>query len=177
MAALLLANRWLSTLLAIQEELRVGQRSDWREIAPLPNWVLLLAILVLVGISFWLYQAYTQNQPGTERWSSQRARQAAEERAAGLLREHVGDGPYQQLKRDGYLEVPSRGHAGRVYRIPTQPGRVVVYEAGHPVAQLCVIACDPVPHADLLLAQKWLIEADERAYLALANWIDTSSRY
>ena len=76
------------------------------------------------------------------------------------------------MLEDGYLEVPSRLHPGRTYRIPYRPGRVTVCEGGRPVCQLCVIACNPVPYADLILTQKWLIEVDEGAYLALANWID-----
>ena len=107
------------------------------------------------------------------RW---RNHQAAEQRAADLLRDNVSANDYQQLRRDGYLEVPSRVHPGRIYRIPARPGRVAVYEAGDWVGELCLVAWDPTPYADLILAQKWLIEADEPAYLNLANWIGGSAR-
>lgn len=110
--------------------------------------------------------------------TTQRARwqlhQIAEERAAGLLREHLSVRQYRQFRRDGYLEVPSQMQPGWSYRIPARSGRVTVYEDGVPIGQLCVIASEPVPHADLILAQKWLIEADEPAYLALANWVSGS---
>jgi len=167
----------IGTRLAGQEQVALGQRTAWREIPPLPTWALFLAALVLLGVGLWLYHVCTRLDLGAARLARRRARQAAEQRAADLLREHLSDSQHQQLLGDGYLEVPSQLHLGRAYRIPAQPGRVAVYEAGRPVGQLCVIACDPVPQADLILAQKWLIEADERAYLALANWIDGASRY
>lgn len=168
------ASGWLGTFLADQEQIALGQRTAWRENPLLVAGTLFLAALVLLGVSLWLSHVCTRLDLGTAR---QRDRQAAEQRAAGLLREHLSDHQYQQLLGDGYLEVPSQLDPGRTYRIPAQPGRVAVYEGGRPVAQLCVIAADPVPQADLILAQKWLIEADEWAYLAVANWIGGASSY
>ena len=132
-----------------------------------PAWALFLSALLLGGVGLWLYHVCTRM--GAVDLTGLRARQAAAQRAESLLREHLSDSQYQQLLANSYLEVPSRLHPGRSYWIPYRPGRVTVYEAGRPDGQLCVIACDPVPQADLILAQKWLIEADERAYLALAN--------
>jgi hypothetical protein len=144
------------------------------ETPALPAWALFLSALVLVGAGLWLYHVCIRMGVGALRLSGRLKHQAAEQRAEVLLREHVSERHYQQLLGDGYLEVPSQLYPGRTYRLPQQPGRVTVCEGGRRVGQLCIIACDPVPHADLILTQKWLIEADERAYLALANWIGGS---
>jgi hypothetical protein len=143
------------------------------ETPPPPAWALFLSALVLVGAGLWMYHVCIRGRAAVRhsRWLECLA---AAQRAEGLLRDNVSAHQYQQLLADGYLEVPSQLHPGRAYRISYQPGRVEVYEAGRPVGQLCVIACDPVPQADLILTHKWLIEADERAYLAVANWIGGS---
>jgi len=138
----------------------------------LPAWAIALSALVLVVVGLWVYHLCTRMGAAHRyRWLDQ---QAAARRAEGLLREHLSTSQYQHLRSEGYLEVPSRLHPGRAYRIPSRPGRVTVCEGGRPVGQLCDIACDPVPPADLILTHKWLIEADERVYLALANWISGS---
>jgi hypothetical protein len=76
---------------------------------------------------------------------------------------------YGQLLERGYLEIPSRLHPGRIYRLPRWPGQVAVYEGGRPVGALCLVACERLPPSDLFLAIKWLIEGDEGTYLATAN--------
>ena len=136
---------------------------------PLLVVALFLSVLLLVGL--WLFQGYIRGLAVAPR-SRWRAQQAAEQRAEVLLQANVSELHYQHLLTHGYLEVASRLHPGRTYRLPRRPGRVTVYEAGRWVGQLCVIAGDRVPYADLILAQKWLIEADERAYLAIANWVN-----
>jgi hypothetical protein len=173
---LLPASGWLGAFLIDQGQVALDQYIPWRENPPLLAGTLFLAALALLGLSLWLYQVCTRLDLRAICLARQSARQAADERAKNLLRAQVSVCQQQQLLTDGYLEVPSQLYPGRVYRIPAQPGRVAVYEAGRQIAQLCVVACDPVPHADLILAQKWLIEADEQAYLALANWIDTAAR-
>jgi hypothetical protein len=94
------------------------------------------------------------------------------QRAETLLREYLSAGQYRQLLEQGYLEVRSQLHPGRRYLIPRAPGQVKVYEGSRVVGALCVVARDPVPQADLLLTLKWLIEADEQAYLSTANWVN-----
>ena len=173
---LLQASGWLGSRLAGQGQVALAQRTAWSERPPPPAWLLCLAALVLLGVSLWLYQVCTRLDLGAARRVRWRERQTAEQRAERLLQAHLSARQYQQLRGAGYLEVPSRLHPGRAYRLPAQPGRVAVYEGGRPVGQLCVIACDPLPQADLILAQKWLIEADEQAYLTLANWIGSPSR-
>jgi hypothetical protein len=154
--------RWLGIPLAGPQPDALPLLPTWEEIPLLPAMALFLSGLALVVAGIGLYRLWSWLSFGT-------ARQEAAQRAEALLREHVSDRQYQQLLMNGYLTVPSRLHPGRSYWIPYRPGRVEVYEAGHQTGQLCVIACSTVPYPDLILAQKWLIEADERAYLALAN--------
>jgi hypothetical protein len=105
-----------------------------------------------------------------------RAREA-ENRAEQLLQQHVTPQQYQQLQERGYIEIPSQLHPDHRYRIFRQRQRVQIFSvnqtnSGEPrqkYGELCVVACDPVPDADLFLAHKWMIEGDERAYLAIAN--------
>lgn len=173
---LLQSSGWRSASLADQGPVALAQHTAQAETPVLLAWALFLTVLVLLAVSLWLYYGCTRLGSRAAHYAHWRERQCAEERAAGLLREHVSERQYQQFRRDGYLEVPSQVQPGRVYRLPARPGRVVVYEGGRPVGQLCVIATEPVPQADLILAQKWLIEADEPAYLALANWVSGSPR-
>jgi len=103
--------------------------------------------------------------------------QAAECRAEQLLQQHMPPQQYQQLQEQGYIEIPSRLHPDHLYRIFRRRQRVQIYtlnqasssEPRQKYGELCVVACDPVPDADLFLAHKWMIEADEGAYLAIAN--------
>jgi hypothetical protein len=121
--------------------------------------------------------------PLVVRWLVDRKRGCcqANSRAEKLLRDSLPCAQYQQLERFGYLDLPSQLDPSRTYRIPRLRGRVQVYESyllgatllRRKSAELCVIACEPVPDADLILAHKWMIEADEVHYLATANWIKT----
>ncbi len=97
--------------------------------------------------------------------------QRANQRAEALLRENISAYQYAQLSRYGYVEIPSKVHPNRCYRIPRRRQRVQVLQSGQKLGELCVVPLEPVPHADLILTHKWMIEADEEGYLALANWI------
>ncbi|HLY31704.1 MAG TPA: hypothetical protein VKQ36_11805 [Ktedonobacterales bacterium] len=94
---------------------------------------------------------------------------AADQRASRLLRELLSEAEYRQLVSRGYLEVSSPGVAGRVYRIPRQPGRVAMYEQGARVAELCLQPVKPLPSSDLVVMHKLLIQGNEQAYLQTAN--------
>jgi hypothetical protein len=102
---------------------------------------------------------------------------SADARAEALLRASIQPAQYEQLRREGYLEVPSTLFRGRCYRIPRNQARVGVFQDGRKIADLCVIACDPVPDADLVLTHKWMIEADEERYLKVANWLGRPTGY
>lgn len=105
--------------------------------------------------------------------------QSPQERAEMLLRDSISPQAYKHLLNLGYLEIPSRLYANRYYRIPRERRRVQVYEVcetatglqHEKLGELCVIACEPMPDADLVLTHKWLIEADEQKYLTIANWV------
>jgi len=109
----------------------------------------------------------------------QRAHNAAKRRAETLLRSSITQEEYRQLLDRGYLEIPSRLYPGYLYRIPRNQQRVQIYETNQAgpapyarkLAELCVISCDPVPDADMVLAHKLMIEADEQSYLSIANRI------
>lgn len=102
----------------------------------------------------------------------------AHARAESLLRASVTPQEYAFLLENDYLEVPSRLYANRIYQIPRKRRRVRVYAMDrhdttkrYKLGELCLIACEPVPDADVVLTHKWLLEADEQTYLATANWI------
>lgn len=105
--------------------------------------------------------------------------QSPQERAEMLLRDSISSQAYQHLLNFGYMEIPSRLYSNRYYRIPRERRRVQVYEVcetatglqHQKLGELCVIACEPMPDADLVLTHKWLIEADEQRYLNTANWV------
>jgi len=111
--------------------------------------------------------------------TQQRVHYIAKKRAETLLRTSITDEQYQQLVDHGYLEIPSRLYPGYLYRIPRTQQRVQIYETNQSVttpyarklAELCVVPCDSVPDADMVLAHKLMIEADEQAYLSIANRI------
>ncbi len=93
----------------------------------------------------------------------------AEERAEKVMLEVLSPLELQQLSQRGYLEVPSRRYADRVYRVPRHPGLVGVYEKGVLVNRLCVGAVEPIPTGDAVVLHKLMIEGDEEEYLRLAN--------
>lgn len=95
----------------------------------------------------------------------------AEKRAEAMLSEVLPEREVRQLAQKGYLEVPSRKFASRVYRVPRYQGPVAVYEDGMLANLLCVRSVDPIPNADAVLLHKLLIEGDEDTYLATANSI------
>jgi hypothetical protein len=126
-----------------------------------------LVVLVL-GVAIWRGARRSAPAPLAEHREGER-------RAEALLREHVSAGQYWHLLERGYLEIPSRLHPGRRYRVPRWPGPVAVYEGERLVCELCLVTCERVPSADLFLTLKWLIEGDERLYLSLANYINPPS--
>jgi hypothetical protein len=93
----------------------------------------------------------------------------AEIRARDLLRALVDIRDYDNLLLSGYLDVPSPGLEGRMYRVPLAPGRVRVFEHGQALMDLCVWPIDPLPIEDLVALHKLMIECNEPAYLAAAN--------
>lgn len=126
--------------------------------------LLATAALVLLAGRWWLHQ--------------HSERRSANRRAEQLLRERLSRAQYEQLTKFGYLDIPSRLDPYRQFRIPRNRGRVLVLHncsmggsmLSRKVAELCVVSSEPVPDADMVLIHKFMIEADEAAYLATANW-------
>jgi hypothetical protein len=130
--------------------------------------LLLVALLLLI---VWVVVRPLPRLPGLgdEPRPSYGERLAAQARAEELLRGVVGAEVFNDLTRKGYLEVPSPGIAGRVYRIPSTRGQVEVFEDGQLVMKLCVVPTKPLPDGDVVLMHKLMIEANEDYYLKVAN--------
>ncbi|MHB1417922.1 MAG: hypothetical protein ACYC1C_21945, partial [Chloroflexota bacterium] len=98
-----------------------------------------------------------------------KARREAELRAELALAETLSAEEKAQLDRHGYLDIPSRRHASRIYRVPRHQGMVSVYEGGKLAERLCVGAISPIPDGDTVLMHKLMIEGSEEEYLRIAN--------
>ncbi len=98
-----------------------------------------------------------------------RSRIVAEQRADALLRDVLTPAQYHQLRRRGYVDVPSPTWANRVYRIPRSRDQVRVYEGGRLLERLCVQAIEPMPTGDIVVMHKLMIEGNEAEYLHTAN--------
>ncbi|MDP9383335.1 MAG: hypothetical protein M3Q29_24970 [Chloroflexota bacterium] len=105
----------------------------------------------------------------SRRTPSEHAYREARQRAEDLLAEVLGEEEYRELKRRGYLEIPSPSWPSRVYRVPRSRDQVRVYESGRALMRLCVGPVERVPDADVVLIHKLMIEGDEQEYLRIAN--------
>jgi hypothetical protein len=94
---------------------------------------------------------------------------AAEARAQVMLREMLTNAEFEQLTRDGFLDVTSPTIAHRSYRIPWSAGRVCMLDNGQEVAELCLQSTEPLPDSDLVILHKLMIEGNEHEYLTRAN--------
>jgi len=90
-------------------------------------------------------------------------------RANELLRSVLTDEQYRQLKRHGYLDIPSPRDPECIYRVPHAPDQVGVIEQGRLKAGLCLQPLEKVPDSDIVVMHKLMIEADEETYLQTAN--------
>ncbi len=132
----------------------------------LGNPIIAGCVVIATVLLLWLWWDAIQSAVIKDRINAE-----AKARAEALLRTSVCPEQYEQLRRIGYLEIPSSLYPARRYRLPRRRRRVQVIEAGRKIGELCVVAVDPVPDADLVLTHKWMIEGDEEGYLALANWM------
>ena len=90
-------------------------------------------------------------------------------RANELLRSVLSGEQYDQLTRNGYLDIPSPHDPRRIYRVPRAQGLVRVIEQGRLKESLCLLSVERVPDADMVVMHKLMIEADEETYLQTAN--------
>jgi len=153
-----------------RSQLLANRLTAWISANPLWTVGLLLGTLIILALL---------SQMSRSVFARQQAHYMAKKRAEQLLRNSITDEQYKQLVGNGYLEIPSRLYPGYLYRIPRTQQRVAIYETSQsPVApysrklaELCVLSCDQVPDADMVLAHKLMIEADEQTYLSIANRI------
>ncbi len=113
-------------------------------------------VLLVLGIVLFFY------------WSEKSERQA-NEKAKLLVGSILTPEELQQLHTAGYLEISSRLHPGRAYRIPSGPGMVEVIEAGKCSERLCVQSMEQIPQPEVVLMHKLMIEGNEPEYLEKAN--------
>jgi hypothetical protein len=119
---------------------------------------ILSGILSLVGVA-----AFISFVAGA--WRSSKA----EARASALLRNSLSAGELQQLDATGYLNIPSPGRPGRVYRVPAHHDQVEIHESGRISGWLCVQPVGWLPVSDVVLMHKLMIEGNEEEYLRVAN--------
>src|SRR5437667_4078309 len=113
-------------------------------------YVTLEIIVVLCFLLFWRLARYNKLK-----WSE------ADQRANELLRSVLTSEQYDQLMRNGYLDIPSPHYSGCIYRVPRTKGLVRVIEHGRHQVNLCLQPMEAIPDADIVVIHKLLIEADE----------------
>lgn len=96
-------------------------------------------------------------------------RQEASERATALLREHLDES--QRSSYDLFKEFLVKCQSGKVYRIKKGiSGNVnLLNDDGVPIIQFCIHPDVSVPAEDNMLAQKLLLETDEKGFCRIAN--------
>lgn len=96
---------------------------------------------------------------------------AAEERARGLLHEHLTTHQREQLDKHGWFLVEG-GKSKKQYRIRADAGysgNITELEGSKVVASLCVHAAPNIPLSDHLLAQLLCLRHDEEHIVKTAN--------
>lgn len=96
-------------------------------------------------------------------------------RAEVLLRDSLPTAQYEGYRSRGFIEVASRLHPTRVYRIDAwRP--VAVYERGQFVGAVCIRPKEYLPGPDVVLARKLMIEGAEAEFLRAGNWLQPAWR-
>jgi hypothetical protein len=102
-------------------------------------------------------------------WRRWRAQREVRRRAQALVRQVLSEGEYAELRREGFLQLPSRSQPGRVYRIPAGGSPVAALEPDGRVVYLCLQPAEPIPREELVVVQKVLLEGAEEEYWRRAN--------
>src|SRR5512133_2918471 len=101
-------------------------------------------------------------------WFSRSWREA-DARAETVVRSVLTDDEYDNMQRNGYLDIPSPTYPYRVYRVPCGVGTISVIERGRCVDRLCVYSVSPIPEREAIIVHKLMIEGNEHDYLLAAN--------
>jgi hypothetical protein len=100
---------------------------------------------------------------------------AAWRRAEDLLESSLTPTQYASYRSRGYLEVRSKAHPHRVYRVDGwRP--VSVYDSGQFVGAVCIRPREHIPGPDVVLARKLMIEGAEEQFLEAGNWLQPAWR-
>lgn len=126
------------------------------------------------GLSqFWTYQQTEAEFEAMRRRAEEveAAKKIANQNAERLLLAHLTPQQREQYQQHRYFEVfTARGRTVRRYRIHHGwAGNIQVFEGDRHIENLCIHPTTPVPHADNLLSQKFMLEADEDHFLKTAN--------
>jgi hypothetical protein len=91
-------------------------------------------------------------------------------RAERLLRDVMGPEQFQRLRSFGYIDLPSRRHPGRTYRLDNA-GNLSYRDPGEERfgSALCVQPGESVPRDDEIAMRYLLVVADEERLLRTAN--------
>lgn len=143
----------------------VGKRGCDYMHTPL-DWVEIISVGICCAIMFCLVGWVRSLWRSTIPW---REHVAAEKRAQLLLRDVLRPDQYAQVQRDRYLEIESGRYPQRTYRIPLTGGLVKVLDRGCEIKELCLQPIESLPHGDIVLIHKLLIETSEEEYLSQAN--------
>jgi len=127
------------------------------------NMEMLLYLMLGILVVLYLVWIWKLSFHSFLKWSE------ANQRANELLRSVLSSEQYDQLTRNGYLDIPSPSDPVCIYRVPRVQGLVKVIEQGRHKESLCLQAQEAVPDADHVLIHKLMIEANEQIYLQTAN--------
>jgi hypothetical protein len=150
-----------STLITIDQD---GIWTGWHPRAPIPHAIHTPTPEEVAALE-------QQRQEAHARWEAeQTARQEAEVRAEALLLAHLTDQQRTDYLEKGYFDMPGergrhtyrlwKGSAGNVKRLNARGTEVMSY---------CIHPREHLPHSDVVLAQKLLLETAEAEFLRLAN--------
>lgn len=132
--------------------------------------LLLIGLWVVLGV--WaLAPRITRRRAQRHAGLSASEHALAQERSLALLHDLLDENELQQLTQQGYLDVASPSTQERVYRIPRNAGRVLLFEHGQARVELCVQSVEPLPANDVIALHKLMIMGNEQGYLARANQI------
>ncbi|HVL81400.1 MAG TPA: hypothetical protein VM840_07410 [Actinomycetota bacterium] len=101
---------------------------------------------------------------------------SAWERAEAMLRDSLCPHELETYERHGWIEVPSRLHPGRVYRVDGWRPVAVFSSAGTFEGAICLRPRENLPSPDVIVAHKLYIQGAEEEFLRAGNWLSPAWR-